>query len=99
MIEVYYLSNTSSGRTAMKWLENHSLRFVERKITKKKLIEVHELKKILSVAESGFDDIINLRTKKFRALETDGNECSTEYLIEILIKRPSVIKLSLLFRN
>ncbi len=35
MIEVYYLSNTSSGRTAMKWLEDHNLQFFERKITKK----------------------------------------------------------------
>lgn len=35
MIRVYYLSNTNSGRTAMKWLENHNLQYVDRKITKK----------------------------------------------------------------
>ncbi len=96
MIEVYYLSNTSSGRTAMKWIENHSLHFVERKITKKKPIELHELKKILARAENGFDDLINKRTKKFQALEIDENECSTEYLIEILIKNPSMIKLPII---
>jgi regulatory protein spx len=96
MIEVYYLSNTSSGRTAMKWLENHSLHFVERKITKKNPIELHELKKILARAENGFDDLINKRTKKFQALEIDENECSTEYLIEILIKNPSMIKLPII---
>lgn len=36
------------------------------------------------------------RTKKFHALEIDENECSTEYLIEILIKNPSMIKLPII---
>ena len=35
MIEVYYVSNTSSGRTTMQWLESHDLLFIERRITKK----------------------------------------------------------------
>lgn len=93
MIEVYYLSNTNSGRTAMNWLESHNLHYVERKITKKVPIEVHEVKKILALAENGFDDINNARTKRFKALEIDEDECSTEYLIDILIKNPSIIKL------
>lgn len=96
MIEVYYLSNTSSRRTAMKWLENHNLQFVERKITKKNPIEIYELKKILIRAENGFDDLINFRTKKFRTLEINESECSTEYLIRILIDNPSVIKLPII---
>ena len=69
MIKVYYLSNANSGRMAMKWLENHNLQYVDRKITKEKPIEVHEIKKILALAENGFDDLINSRTKKFQALE------------------------------
>lgn len=96
MIEVYYLSNTSSGRTAMKWLENHNLQYIDRKITKKNPIEVHEIKKILALSESGFDDLINSRTKKFQALDINENECSTEYLIRILIKNPSVIKMPII---
>lgn len=96
MIKVYYLSNTNSGRTAMKWLENHNLQYVDRKITKKKPLDVHEIKKILALAENGFDDLVNSRTKKFQALEIDENECSTEYLIEILIKSPSMIKLPII---
>lgn len=96
MIKVYYLSNTNSGRMAMKWLENHNLQYVDRKITKKKPIEVHEIKKILALAENGFDDLIHSRTKKFQALEINENECSTDYLIAILIKNPSVIKLPII---
>lgn len=96
MIKVYYLSNTNSGRTAMKWLENHNLQYVDRQITKKKPLDVHEIKKILALAENGFDDLINFRTKKFQALEIDENECSTEYLIEILSKNPSMIKLPII---
>lgn len=96
MIKVYYLSNTNSGRTAMKWLENHNLQFVDRKITKKTPIEVHELKKILARAENGFDDLINYRTKKFKELEINESECSTEYLIGILINNPSMIKLPII---
>ena len=53
-------------------------------------------KKILTPAENGFDDLINSMTKKFRALEIDENECSTEYLIEIFIKNPSMIKLPII---
>lgn len=96
MIEVYYLSNTNSGRTAMKWLENHNLQYIDRKITKKNPIEVHEIKRILALSENGFDDLINKRTKKFQALEIDENECSTKCLIEILIKNPSMIKLPII---
>lgn len=96
MIKVYYLSSTNSGRKAMKWLENHNLQYVDRKITKKNPVEGHEIKKILALAENGFDDLINSRTKKFQALEIDENECSTEYLIEILIKNPSMIKLPII---
>jgi len=50
----------------------------------------------LALAENGFDDLINFRTKKFQALEIDENECSTEYLIEILSKNPSMIKLPII---
>lgn len=96
MIEIFYLSNTSSGRTAMRWLENHSLHFVERKITKKKPIKKHEIKKMLTRAENGFDDLINKQTKKFQVLEIDENKCSTEYLIEVLIQNPSIIKLPII---
>ncbi|GAB7306673.1 MULTISPECIES: Spx/MgsR family RNA polymerase-binding regulatory protein [Enterococcus] len=96
MIKVYYLSKTNSGRTAMRWLENHNLEYVDRKITKKNPIKVHEIKKILALAENGFDDLINARTKKFQALEINENECSTEYLIGILIQNPSVIKLPII---
>lgn len=96
MIEVYYLSNTSSGRTAMKWLENNNLPFIDRKITKKNPIETHEIKKILSRTDNGFDDLINTRTKKFKALEINEDECSTEYLIAVLVKNPSMIKLPII---
>lgn len=96
MIKVYYLSNTNSGRTAMKWLEKHNLQYIDRRVTKKNPIEVREIKKILALAENGFDDLINSRTKKFQSLEIDENECSTEYLIEILIKNPSMIKLPII---
>lgn len=77
MIKVYYIFNTNSGRTAMKWLENHDLQFIDRKITKKNPIQVHEIKKILAFDENGFGDLINSRTKKFQELEIDENECST----------------------
>ena len=50
----------------------------------------------MALSENGFDDLINKRTKKFQALEIDENECSTEYLIEILIKNPSMIKLPII---
>ena len=96
MIEVYYLSNTSSGRTAMKWLENHNLPFIGKKITKKNPIETYEIKKILRRTDNGFDDLINTRTKKFKDLEINEDECSTEYLIAVLVKNPSMIKLPII---
>lgn len=96
MIKVYYLSNTSSGRTAMKWLEKHNLRYIKRKITKKKPIRIYELKKMLVCAENGFDDLLNTRSKKFRDLEYDVNECSTRYLMDAIINTPSLIKLPII---
>lgn len=96
MIEVYYLSNTNSGRTAMKWLEKHNLEFVDRKITKKNPIEEHEIKKMLAHAENGFDDLINTRTTKFKQLKLNENECSTDDLITVLIDNPSLIRLPII---
>lgn len=47
-------------------------------------------------AENGFDDLMNTRAKKFKELEINENECSTEYIIKLLIKNPSVIKLPII---
>lgn len=96
MIKVYYLSNNNSGRKAMNWLEKHNLQMIERKITKKYPIEISENKHMLVRAENGFDDLIKWRTKKFTDLVSNVNDCSTEYLIDILIKYPTLIKLPII---
>lgn len=96
MIEVYYLSNTSSAGTAVKWLENHKLEFIEKKITKKNPLKIGDLKKMLTHAGNGFDDLVNSRIKKFKDLELNENECSTEYLMDLLINNPSLIKLPII---
>lgn len=96
MIEVYYVSNTNSGRTAMKWLDNHEIKYSERKITKKKPLKIEEVKMMLFHAENGFDDLINTRTKKFRELKINETEYSTRCLIEQIIKNPSLLKLPII---
>lgn len=93
MIEVYYLSTTSSRHKVIKWLENHNFQFTERKISKKKPIKKSELKKILMLSENGFDDLINMQTKKFKDLKINEKDYSTYDLIEVIIKNPSLIKL------
>lgn len=96
MIEVYYLSNNNSGRKAMKWLEDHNLKFGERKITKKNPIQVHEFKQMLAHSENGFDDLIKTRRKKVKKAEINPNNCSTEDLINVLVQNPSFIKLPII---
>lgn len=93
MIEVYYVSNTSSGRTTMQWLESHDLLFIERRITKKTPIKTKEIKKMLALTENGFEDLINKRAKKFKELEKYFYDFSVYELIEYLIESPTLLKL------
>lgn len=65
-------------------------------MTKKSPLEIHEIKKMLEHAENGFDDLINTLTKRFKELEINSNEYSTEYLFELLIKNPLLIKLPII---
>lgn len=48
--------------------------------------------KMVANAENEFDYLINMR-KRFKEPEINKNKCSTEYLIDILIKNPLLIML------
>ncbi|MFR0814100.1 ArsC/Spx/MgsR family protein [Enterococcus casseliflavus] len=52
---------------------------------------------MLEHTENGLDDLINTRTKRFKELEINENECSTDYLFELLlIKNLLLIKLPII---
>lgn len=93
MIEVFYASNTSSGRTTMQGLEKHDILFTERRITLKTPIKSKDVQKMLTHTENGFEDLINKRAKIYKKIEGDLNDLSIQELIEIMIKFPTLLRL------
>lgn len=92
MIKVYIVSSINSGRQVIKWLEEHNLSYVKRTITRKNPLRVAEIKKILFLTENGFDDLINIRSRKYKELGIDICTYTTEELINIIIENPTIIK-------
>lgn len=60
LISIYYRTNCTSSKKALKWLEDHHLEFNSKNIN---CISVTELIRIVSVTHNGIPDIIK-RTQK-----------------------------------
>lgn len=96
MIVVYYVSNNSSGKITMNWLDKHHIVYKARKITKKATMTVKEVKDMLLLTENGFEDLINHRSKLVKQLEDRLYELKTEELIGKIIQNPTILKLPII---
>ena len=83
MIKLYVSASCTSCRKAKAWLKQNGLRFEERNIMSDPLT-TDEIKEILSLTETGTDEIISTRSKVYEKLDIDFDELSLSELVDII---------------
>ncbi|MBX8936868.1 transcriptional regulator Spx [Enterococcus hulanensis] len=91
MIKLYTSTSCSSCRKAKAWLIEQRLPFEERDIITNPLTK-EEIKNILSLTETGTDEIISIRSKVYEKLAIDFEELSLNELVVILAKYPRLLR-------
>jgi regulatory protein spx len=91
MIKLYGSASCNSCRKAKAWLEKQGLDFEERNIISEPLTK-RELKEILSLTETGTDEIIATRSKVYQKFSFDFNELSFNELVAVIEENPSLLK-------
>lgn len=96
MIKLYVSASCTSCRKAKAWLKQNGLRFEERNIMSDPLT-TDEIKEILSLTETGTDEIISTRSKVYEKLDIDFDELSLSELVDIIEEHPSLLRRPLIF--
>lgn len=91
MIKLYGSASCNSCRKAKAWLEEQGLDFEERNIITDPLTK-RELKEILSMTETGTEEIIATRSKVYNKFSFDFNDLSLNELVEVIEENPSLLK-------
>lgn len=96
MIKLYVSASCTSCRKAKAWLKQNGLRFEERNIMSDPLT-TDEIKEILSLTETGTDEIISTRSKVYEKLDIDFDELTLSELVDIIEEHPSLLRRPLIF--
>ena len=91
MIKLFSSSSCASCRKAKTWLKNQGLEFEERNILTEPLTR-DEIKEILSLTETGTEDIISTRSKVYSKLDIDFDTITFNELVAIVEKHPSLLR-------
>ena len=94
-IVVYTKSSSSSSRKAKKWLNENNICFTERNIDKK-VLTAEELKEILTLTESGVEDIISFRSTAFKELQLDVESMTFEKAVQLMTETPDLLRLPII---
>ncbi|MBK5076277.1 transcriptional regulator Spx [Lactococcus lactis] len=95
MIRFYSSFSSSSSRKARHWLTNHKLEFLEIKINSHHFTDI-EIKHILSLTESGTDDIISKHCNGYKNIAPFLNDLTLNELVDKINQSPSLLKRPLL---
>lgn len=96
MIKLYVSASCTSCRKAKAWLKGNGLDFEERNIMSDPLTK-DEIKEILSLTETGTDEIISTRSKVYEKLDIDFDELPLSELVDIIEEYPSLLRRPLIF--
>ena len=91
MIKLFSSSSCASCRKANTWLKNQGLEFEERNILTEPLTR-DEIKEILSLTETGTEDIISTRSKVYSKLDIDFDTITFNELVAIVEEHPSLLR-------
>lgn len=81
-----------------KWLTDNNIPFIERRISTASPLKSKELFILLSISQNGFQDIIKRNVTHIKINEKDVSieELTTNELVSIIIKKPSIFKTPIL---
>ena len=96
VVTLFTSPSCTSCRKAKAWLKQNGLRFEERNIMSDPLT-TDEIKEILSLTETGTDEIISTRSKVYEKLDIDFDELSLSELVDIIEEHPSLLRRPLIF--
>ena len=96
MIKLYVSASCTSCRKAKAWLKENGLEFQERNIMSDPLT-TDEITEILSLTETGTDEIISTRSKVYEKLDIDFDELTLSELVDIIEEHPSLLRRPLIF--
>lgn len=96
MIKLYVSASCTSCRKAKAWLKENGLEFQERNIMSDPLT-TDEITEILSLTETGTDEIISTRSKVYEKLDIDFDELTLSELVDIIEEYPSLLRRPMIF--
>lgn len=91
MITLYFSPSCTSCRKARQWIESHNMAYIGRNVGKEPL-KASDIRAMLRLTEDGTDEILSRRSKVFSKLNIDLDSISTNSLIELIVKNPSLLK-------
>lgn len=96
MIKLYTSASCTSCRKAKAWLASNGLDFEERNIMSDPLTK-DEITEILSLTETGTDEIISTRSKVYEKLDVDFDDLTISELVDVIEANPSLLRRPLIF--
>lgn len=91
MVKIFTTSSCSSCKKAIKWLNDHNIKYTEKNLFTEPITR-EDIKVMLENAENGFEDIISTRSKVFTTQNIDIESMSYNELIEFIINNPSILR-------
>ncbi|MGL9730063.1 transcriptional regulator Spx [Enterococcus sp. DIV0756] len=91
MIKLFSSASCTSCRKAKAWLKEQGLEFEERNIMSDPLSR-DEIKEILSLTETGTEEIISTRSKVYSKLALDFDTISFNELVAIVEEHPDLLR-------
>lgn len=91
MITVYTTNSCSSCKKAIKWLNDHQIKFTEKNLFTEPITR-QDIKIMLENTENGFEDIISTRSKAFQNLNVSIDDMTYNELVDFIINNPSVLR-------
>lgn len=91
MIQLYTSPSCLSCRKVKKYFNKYGIKYIEKKILHTKLSR-DDIFKMLANSESGFEDIISVRSKVFKENNLDLEAMKIHELVDFIIENPTILK-------
>lgn len=95
---LFSVAGNKSYTEVSKWLTNHDIPFIERRISTASPLKSKELFNLLSISQNGFEDIIkrNITHIKINEKDVSIEDLTTNELVSIIINNPAIFKTPIL---
>ena len=96
MVYLYFHTNDSSKRKAIRWFRDHKIPVMERNIEKQPLT-ADEVLHLLSISLNGTEDLISLRSRDTKSLKMDRPSVTINEFTAAVQTSPRILKNPIIF--